>query len=177
MPAPAVDARIRADSGGRGRPADRTRSRAEVLGLLAEDHLPGVGGDLVGRGRERRVMDELLDALRTGRSGVLVVHAEPGAGKTALLRSALRHAADCRVASISGVRSEMDLRYAALHQLCRPLLGRIESLPEPQQTALRTAFGLAGGADPDRLLLALAVLGLLTRRSEERRVGKECRSR
>jgi hypothetical protein len=61
----------------------------------------------------------------------------------------------------------MELPFAGLHQLCAPLLDRLERLPDPQRDALRVAFGLTGGDAPDRFLVALAVLGLLSEAAEE----------
>jgi DNA-binding CsgD family transcriptional regulator len=83
-------------------------------------------------------------------------------GKTALLDYVLAHAAGCRVVRASGVESEMELAFAGLHQLCAPFLDRIEHLPAPQGDALRTSFGLRTGSSPDRFLVGLAVLSLLS---------------
>ena len=76
---------------------------------------------------------------------MLVIRGEAGIGKTALLHYCARQAAGCRVAQLSGVESELELPFAALHQLCAPMLGDLAALPEPQQDALRVAFGLATG--------------------------------
>src|ERR1043165_3898420 len=108
---------------------------------------------------------------------MLVLRGEPGIGKTALLEYLAARAVGCRVIRAAGIESEMELNFAGLHQLCGPLLDRLEHLPGPQAGALATAFGLDTGDPPDRFLVGLAVLGLLSDRSEERRVGKECRSR
>ncbi len=91
-----------------------------------------------------------------------MVHGEPGVGKTALLEYLAWQASDCRVAGIAGVQSEMEIAFAALHQLCTPMLDRLEALPVPQRDALRTAFGMSAGPAPDRFLIGLAVLGLLS---------------
>jgi AAA ATPase domain len=104
-------------------------------------------------------LDGLLAEVRAGYSRVLVVRGEPGIGKTALLGYAARVAADFQVARAEGVESEMELPFAALHQLCRRLLDR---LPGPQREALGVAFGLSSGSAPDRFLVGLAVLGLLS---------------
>jgi len=40
---------------------------------------------LLGRQRERDVLDRVLEAARDGHGGVLAVYGEPGVGKTALL--------------------------------------------------------------------------------------------
>jgi len=91
-----------------------------------------------------------------------VVRGEPGVGKSALLDYVAERASGCRVARTAGVQSEMELAFSGLNQLCIPMLDRVDRLPEPQRDALRTAFGLAGGAAPDRFLVGLAVLSLLS---------------
>jgi DNA-binding CsgD family transcriptional regulator len=116
---------------------------------------------LLGRADERQMLDRLLENVRGGQSAVLVVRGEAGVGKTAILQHCARQASGFRVASIAGVESEMELPFAALHQLCAPLLGRLEALPEPQQAALGVALGLSFGPAPDRFLVALAALSLL----------------
>ena len=122
------------------------------------------------RGREQQcgVLDELLADARAGRSRVLVVRGEPGIGKTALLDYAIRSASGFRVARAAGVESEMELAFAALHQLCAPMLDRLERLPGPQHDAVGVAFGLSAGNAPDRFLVGLAVLSLLSEVGEER---------
>src|SRR6478736_2324625 len=117
---------------------------------------------LRGRFQECEVLDRLLEAGQGGESGALVVRGDPGVGKSALLEYVAGRASGCRVARAAGVQSEMELAYSGLDQLCAPMLDRIDRLPEPQRNALRTAFGLAGGASPDRFLVGLAVLGLLS---------------
>jgi AAA ATPase domain len=96
------------------------------------------------------VLDQLIDAVRGGAGRTLVVRGEPGVGKTALLDYLAEHASGCRVAHAAGVESEMELAFAGLHQLCAPMLDRLERLPGPQREALRTAFGLGPGSAPDR---------------------------
>jgi DNA-binding CsgD family transcriptional regulator len=123
---------------------------------------------LQGRSDEHAVLDRLLRDVRGGQSAVLVVRGEAGVGKTALLRHAVAQASGFRVAQIAGVESEMELPYAGLHQLCAPVLDRLDELPEPQQVALRVALGLAPGDPPDRFLVALATLGLMSAATEER---------
>ncbi|HMI72808.1 MAG TPA: ATP-binding protein, partial [Solirubrobacteraceae bacterium] len=117
---------------------------------------------LRGRSNERERLDGLLDRARGGASGVLVVRGEPGIGKTALLQSAIERAPGLNVGRAWGVQSEMELAFAGLHQLCAPMLGRLERLPAPQRDALGTAFGLSAGDAPDGSLVGLAVLGLLS---------------
>ena len=104
----------------------------------------------------------MFDAARAGRSGVLVVRGAPGIGKTALLEDAIESASGFRVARTAGVESEMELAFAALHQLCAPMLDRVDRLPGPQRDALGVAFGLSAGDVPDRFLVGLAALSLLS---------------
>jgi DNA-binding CsgD family transcriptional regulator len=123
---------------------------------------------LLGRASESAVLDWLLEDARRGESGVLVIRGEAGAGKTALLRYAAEQASNFRVAQIAGVESEIELAYAGLHQLCTPMFDRLDGLPEPQQLALRVVLGLCPGDPPDRFLVALAALGLMSAVPEER---------
>ena len=97
-----------------------------------------------------------------GESRALVVRGEPGVGKTALLEYLAEQASGCRVVRAAGVQSEMELAFAGLHQLLGPMLDHLEHLPVPQSGALRTAFGVSPGSVPDRFLVGLAVLGLLS---------------
>ena len=127
----------------------------------------GGGTRLIGRAVESSVLERLLEAVRGGESRALVLHGEPGIGKTALLEFLEKRAADCRVISVSGVQSEMELPFAALHQLCAPLLGWLGAVPAPQAAALRTTFGLDSGPVPDRFLVGLAVLSLLAEAAAE----------
>ena len=109
-----------------------------------------------------------MAGVRAGEGRALVVRGEPGVGKTVLLDYLAGRASGCRVARAAGVQSEMELAFAALHQLCAPMLDHAESLPVPQREALRTAFGLSAGPVPDRFLVGLAVLGLLSETAGER---------
>src|SRR3954447_22996493 len=123
---------------------------------------------LHGRRVEREALERLLAAVRGGQSRVLVVYGEAGVGKTALVESAIRSASGFRVMRAVGVESEMELAFAALQQLCAPMLDRLDRLPGPQQDALGVAFGLRAGDVPDRFLVGLAVLSLLAEVGEER---------
>jgi DNA-binding CsgD family transcriptional regulator len=123
--------------------------------------------DLRGRSSERALLDRLLADVRSGRSAVLVIRGEAGVGKTALLRHAAQQASGFRVTQIAGVESEAELAYAGLHQLCTPMLERLDVLPQPQQVALTVALGLSSGDPPDRFLVALATLGLMSAVAEE----------
>jgi hypothetical protein len=117
---------------------------------------------LRGRRSECEALDRLVAHGRAGRSEVLVLRGEAGVGKTALLEYLLEGASGCRIARAAGVESEMELAFAGLHQLCAPMLDHLDGLPEPQRDALATAFGLRGGDAPERFLVGLAVLSLLS---------------
>src|ERR1700722_19203604 len=121
-----------------------------------------------GRAREREVLDSLLDRVRASESAALVIRGEAGIGKTALIRYCARQASGCRLVQIAGVESEMELPFAALHQLCAPMLSGLAALPEPQERALRVAFGLATGTAADRFVVGLAVLSLLAENAAAR---------
>jgi DNA-binding CsgD family transcriptional regulator len=108
------------------------------------------------------LLNELLQRVRTGHSAAIVVYGEAGVGKTALLNEAFGSAPDVRVIRGAGVESEMELPFAGLHQLCLSMLDDLDYLPPPQSDALRTAFGLREGPAPDRFLVGLAVLSLLS---------------
>src|ERR1700757_4597036 len=122
---------------------------------------------LHGRRLEREAFGALLEAVRRGQSRVLVVSGEPGVGKTALVESVIGSASGFRVVRAVGVESEMELPFAALQQLCAPMLDWLDRLPGPQWDALAVAFGLRAGDAPDRFLVGLAVLSLLAQVAEE----------
>jgi DNA-binding CsgD family transcriptional regulator/tetratricopeptide (TPR) repeat protein len=114
------------------------------------------------------VLDRFVAGVRVGEGQALVMRGEPGVGKTALLDYLAGRASGCLVARAAGVQSEMELAFAGLHQLCAPMLAHADSLPIPQREALRTAFGLSSGPAPDRFLVALAVVGLLSEAAGDR---------
>jgi AAA ATPase domain len=116
---------------------------------------------LRGRSSECALLDQLLDAVRRDESRSLVVHGEPGIGKTALLEYLVESASDMSVLRADGVESEMELAFAGLHQLLSPFLDRLDQVSGPQQEALEVVFGLRPGAAPDGLLVGLGVLSLL----------------
>jgi DNA-binding CsgD family transcriptional regulator len=128
----------------------------------------GRAAQLMGRGAECAALDRLVEAVRAGESRALVVHGEAGVGKTALLEYLAGQASGCWVEHAVGVQSEMELAFAGLHQLCAPMLDRPGRLPAPQRDAFRTAFGMSSGPAPDRFLVGLAVLGLLSEVAGER---------
>ena len=129
----------------------------------------GVGpAGLIDRHTERRTLDEMVSAVRAGGSRALVLHGEPGIGKTALLEYTVARAEGFAVLRTSGVQSEMELAFAGLHQLCGPLLQRFEAVPGPQRRALETVFGMREGSPPDAFLVGLAVLSLLSEAAQDR---------
>jgi DNA-binding CsgD family transcriptional regulator len=117
---------------------------------------------LINRDAERAVLDQFVVGVRAGEGQALVVRGEPGVGKTVLLDYLVGRSGGCRMVRAAGVQSEMELPYAGLHQLCAPLLGHAGRLPDPQQQALRIVFGLSEGPPPDRFMVGLAVLSLLS---------------
>src|SRR5277367_6739396 len=123
--------------------------------------------ELVDRHRERAALDGLLDAVRAGESRALVVSGEAGVGKTALLDYLAGRASGCRLARIAGVQSEMELPFAALQQLCARTVDQLHSLPAPQRDALQVALGMSSGPAPDRFLVGLGVLNLLSEIAEQ----------
>ena len=152
-------------------PAERSRphGRRVSAGPMATPHpWRGRTAQLRGRRAELRMLDGLVEAVRAGESRALVVRGEPGVGKTALLDHLARRASGCRVVRAAGVQSEMELAFAGLHQLCAPMLDHLEAIPVPQRAAVRVAFGLGAGPVPDRFLVGLAVLGLLSEAAGER---------
>ncbi|TCO19738.1 regulatory LuxR family protein [Kribbella steppae] len=152
------------------RQASRTRSisplpvRPTSLAIAPGDVRPTSHHD------ERAALDQVLANARDGVGGALVVRGESGSGKTALLAHAVEHATTWRVAQSAGVEPEMELGFAALHGLLTPFLSRLDQLPEPQRDAVGAAFGLVAAATPERFLVGLAVLALLTEAAEERPV-------
>jgi DNA-binding CsgD family transcriptional regulator len=117
---------------------------------------------LLGRGPERDRLDRILADARAGLSGTVVLRGEPGVGKTSLLDYAQAAAGGMTVLRVDGIETEIEFSFGALHQLLRPYLDRRDDLAPPQRTALELAFGLRGGAAPDRFLVGLAALSLLS---------------
>jgi AAA ATPase domain len=111
---------------------------------------------LLDRRTECRQLDELLDTVQSGMSQSLVIRGEAGIGKSALLEYLVERASTYRVLRAFGVQADAELAFAGLHQLCTPLLDRLDRIPVPQRDALGTAFGLRAGPAPDRFLLGLA---------------------
>ena len=116
----------------------------------------------------------MLGKARAGRSAVLVLHGEPGVGKTALLDCARAHALDMTGLRCVGIEAEHEFPFAGSHQLLRPCLGLLDRLPEPQAAALRGAFGLSFDRVESPFLVSLAVLNLLSEACDEAPVLWPC---
>jgi DNA-binding CsgD family transcriptional regulator len=121
---------------------------------------------LLGRRREREVLDRLVADVNAGESRVLVLRGDPGVGKSAMLGYLTERVSEWRVVSAVGVESEMELAYSGLHQMCAPLLAHLDNLPMPQRDALETVFGRRAGPPPDRFLVGLATLTLIAEAAE-----------
>src|SRR4051794_38632953 len=117
--------------------------------------MSGPPAELLGRRSDCETLDRLLAEVGAGESRALVVRGDPGIGKTALLEYARERALGCRVARLAGIESEMELALAGLHQLCGPMLDRLDRLPPPQRQALGTAFALKAGDPPGTFLVGL----------------------
>ena len=122
---------------------------------------------LRGRRHECEMLDGLISQVRGGHSAVLVLRGEAGGGKTALLDYTAQSAAELRLLRASGAESEMGLTFAGLHQLCAPILDQLECLPGPQRDALASVFGLTAGPAPDRFLVGLGLLSLLSQAARD----------
>ncbi|MFJ9123478.1 AAA family ATPase [Streptomyces sp. NPDC102340] len=122
---------------------------------------------LRGRRGECGALDEVVARARAGQGQVFVLRGEPGVGKSALVEYLVGSAKGCQILRAVGVESEMELAFAGLHQLCAPLMSKLDRIPDPQRDALSVAFGLSAGSAPDRFLVGLAVLSLLAEAAEE----------
>jgi DNA-binding CsgD family transcriptional regulator len=124
-------------------------------------------GVLVGRERECAAIDRLLEASAHGESSSLVLRGEAGTGKTALLIYAAERGDGRRVLRTTGVEAESDLAFAGLYGLLRPIVNKLDELPETQAAALAGALGLAPSPGPDRLLVSAGVLSLLAAAADD----------
>ncbi len=155
-------------SGRATRPEPRLRPSVGAVQQPTASSIRRHGDRLIGRDPERGVLDRLLDDVRGGASRALVVYGEAGMGKTALLEYLAGRASDCRVVSVAAAQAEMEFGFAALHQLCVPVLDHLDAVPEPQRKALQVTFGLGAGPVPERFLVGLAVLSLLAEAAAHR---------
>ncbi len=122
---------------------------------------------LVGRDIETAHLADLLTQARHGSSASLVVHGEPGVGKSALLEAFVADAGEALVLRAQGLEVEAPLAFAALHRLLLPVMRLREDLPGPQARALRVAFGEEDGPVIEPFLVAVATLSMLTAAAEE----------
>jgi predicted ATPase len=129
-----------------------------MLGTAHDEATP-----LLGRREEQKLLTSLFDDVAM-HGQALILHGEPGIGKSRLLSEAVRTARECGMAVLttSGVQSEAHLPFAGLHQLLRPVRARTTELPEIQRAALDAAFGLTHKAAPEHYRIAIAVLDLVS---------------
>ncbi|MFJ1456544.1 AAA family ATPase [Nocardia sp. N2S4-5] len=140
------------------------------MARLEDMMVKGTDPVLRGRERERALLANLLRCTMIGHGGAALIHGDPGIGKSALLNDAVHRVNGMRVLRVTCVEPESDLGYAMLHRLVTPALDRIDRLAAPQAGALRTIFGLAAGATPDRFLVGVATLSLLSELAGEQPV-------
>jgi DNA-binding CsgD family transcriptional regulator len=119
------------------------------------------GAIFLDRVHETATLDTLLRSAGENTSGALVVYGDVGMGKSALLDYAVS-SSDLPIARIWGVETERSFGFAALHRLLLPFLHQIDRVPARQRVALESAFGLLDAGLPDRFLVSLAALTLLS---------------
>lgn len=118
---------------------------------------------LVGRDEESERLHRLLADARLRRSGSLVLRGEPGVGKTALLEEAIAAADGFLVLHAVGIAAEMDVPFAGLDAILRPILGLLDSIPPTQARALRGALALdESDPEPNPLAAFAGALSLLS---------------
>jgi hypothetical protein len=144
-----------------------SESGGETRGMMVPFRQERGAPLFVGRSAERKKLEQLLDAVRSGESRAVVLRGEARVGKTALLEYLLTRASGCRKVHVRAVETEMELAFASLHQLCAPMLDRLDRLPEPQRAVLEAVFGIRTGPPPDRFFVGLAVLSLLAEGAAE----------
>lgn len=107
--------------------------------------LRSTGALLLEREDELRLVDEVLDAGRSGNGGLLLVRGAPGVGKTGLLQAAVQGAfeADMSVLRVRGAELEQRFAWGTVHELFattidardpasgRPLLSGAAALAAP----------------------------------------------
>lgn len=121
----------------------------------------------VGREVERGQLEHLLRQAREGHGFALLVRGEAGVGKTALLQQAVGGATGFRILRASGVESEAELAFAAVHELVAPIVDLVGALPAPQARAIKAALALEDAESPDRFSAYAATLGLLAAAATE----------
>ena len=117
---------------------------------------------LVGRDAVLRVLLDRLHDVDPAETAVGLL-GDPGVGKSALLRRVEKEARASGhvVLSARGSQSESHLPYASLHQLVRPLLPRVDALPDNQREALLACFAMGALVEVNPFFTSLAVLELL----------------
>lgn len=144
--------------------------RADIACVNAYQSPDGTPTTLIGRDAERAAVSQLVIEARNGTSGSLVVRGEPGIGKSSILGCAARAANGFLVIQVTGVEPETEIPYAALQQVCAPMTGHLGGLPQPQAEALRAAIGRGEDTSPDRFLVGVGVLSLITEEAARRPV-------
>ena len=142
-----------------------TPDRADLA--VQPSRLPGRTDITFRDSEDYEAVDRLLRSARTGTGGSMVVRAEPGSGKAALLQYAEGQVAGMQSAHVIGVESESPLAFAGVHQLLVPFMPRLDLLPAPQRDVLRAVAGLTGSPTQDQFLLGLAMLTLLVDASRD----------
>ncbi|WCO67015.1 AAA family ATPase [Iamia majanohamensis] len=125
-----------------------------------------MGVTLLGREQERRQIERLLGAARNRRGAALLVTGEPGIGKSTLLGSATAGMTSATRLAIDGYEAESSIPFAGIDRLLIPVRPLVGALPARLRTAVGIAIGSASGAPPDRSLVGLGVLGLLSAAAE-----------
>jgi predicted ATPase len=126
---------------------------------------------MVGRERERRDIERVLERARSGESAVLALVGEPGIGKTVLLDHAAERAGGMQLLRARGVESEAQIPFASLLELLRPALGMLERIPKPQAVALEGALALRPARAQERFAVGAATLSVLATYAEEEAVA------
>src|SRR5205085_3600757 len=122
---------------------------------------------LIGRAQERGLLDELLQRGHAGVSAALIVHGEPGIGKSTLLEHLIARAEGFTVLSAHPLEAETELPFAGLSDLLQPLLPLLDRLPGHQAAVLSGALALGPPQPGDRFAVAAATLSMLAAGSEE----------
>jgi DNA-binding CsgD family transcriptional regulator len=131
--------------------------------------VPTLSPLLLGRQHELTHIEGLLTGATDGTSAALLLHGEPGIGKSALLRAASEQAADLGfvVLRARGYESESDIPFAGLLELLTPLLALRDKIPEVQARALSSALALEPPTPFDRFAVPAGMLSLLAAAAEE----------
>ncbi|GAB7192664.1 LuxR family transcriptional regulator [Kineococcus sp. NUM-3379] len=126
---------------------------------------------VLGRRAELTRLAAMLDRVTTSGDAIIIL-GEAGVGKSTLVAALadIARARGFRVLTCAGVQGETGAGFAGLHELVAEALPHLPALPPRQAAALRSVLGLGGDDPADRLLVSLAVLGLLEELAGERPV-------